>query len=203
MCGLIWCIILSLQTAVLGMFYIIAMGYALHLTGTQMNIINDFHWTFSNGGLSSYRLLFAGSFLACLFWVNTIHHLSSPTLYMCVYSQAVVQAMWPWYATGMETEEELAEDKQVNPIILCYCKASFYIPWILSPYWYVGIGFFLSFFKYFIITRTPNTLLTITSMHSQMDSNFSLFICTYIKETICPCSLAVSSSQLLSKCTCW
>ena len=31
-----------------------------------------------------------------------------------MYSQAVVQAMWPWYATGLETEEELAEDQQVK-----------------------------------------------------------------------------------------
>ena len=129
MCSLIYGVsFFSLQTAVLGMFYIIAMGYALHGSGTQMNFINDFHLTFSNGGLSSYRLLFAGSFLACLFWVSIIHHLSSPTLYMCVYSQAVVQAMWPWYATGLESEEELAEDRQVIPIavalrkMLCICQ---------------------------------------------------------------------------------
>ena len=27
-----------------------------------------------------------------------------------------MQAMWPWYATGMETEEEVAEDRRVNSI---------------------------------------------------------------------------------------
>ena len=74
----------SLQTAVLGTFYITAMGYALHTYGIQMNNINNFHLTFSNGGLSSYRLLFTGSFLACLFWVSTVHSLSSPTLYIHV-----------------------------------------------------------------------------------------------------------------------
>ena len=38
--------------------------------------------------------------------------------------------MWPWYATGLETEEELAKDQQVDPIVvalrktLCIVKAA-------------------------------------------------------------------------------
>ena len=80
-----------MQTAVLGVFYIIAIGFALHVFGLSINLINDYHFTFSNGGLSSYRLLFAGSFLACLFWVSTAHmnvHLSDhyvAYMHMCLF----------------------------------------------------------------------------------------------------------------------
>lgn len=108
-----------LQTAVLGVFYIIAIGVGLRISGYLINLINDNHpYVISlNDGLTSYRLLFAGSFLTSLFWVSTaymnVYFSGHYVAYICVYVQAVVQAMWPWYATGMETEEELAEDRKV------------------------------------------------------------------------------------------
>ena len=58
-----------LQTAVLGVFYILAMGRGLSFAGTTINLYG--------GGdmfpdeLQSYQLLFAGSFLTSLFWVSS------------------------------------------------------------------------------------------------------------------------------------
>ena len=53
------------------MFYIIAMGYGLHLfSGGVISFINEAAVAIPDEG-RSYQLLFAGSFLTCLFWVSS------------------------------------------------------------------------------------------------------------------------------------
>ena len=49
------------------------MGYGLYVMGTIINTFNDFRSTFlsvDDDELTSVRLMFAGSFLTCLFWVS-------------------------------------------------------------------------------------------------------------------------------------
>ena len=107
-----------LQTALLGVIYVLALGRGLQEIGNKVNMM-EYHSMYDHEdpvAMSTYRLLFAGSILASLFWVSTFQKamcFSSTLLGICLYSQAVVQAMWLWYATGLETEEELAKDRKV------------------------------------------------------------------------------------------
>ena len=63
----------SLQTAILGVFYIVAMGVGLNEMGRVINDIYQEPYDDGYDGLSSFPLIFAGSFLTCVFWVSTAH----------------------------------------------------------------------------------------------------------------------------------
>ena len=61
-----------LQTALLGVMYVLALGRGLQEIGDVINMIEHGMYDPEDPvAMSIYRLLFAGSILACLFWVST------------------------------------------------------------------------------------------------------------------------------------
>ena len=74
----------SLQTAILGVFYIVAMGVGLNEMGRVINDIYQEPYDDGYDGLSSFPLIFAGSFLTCVFWVSTAH----------IWEQRVTYTVW-------------------------------------------------------------------------------------------------------------
>ena len=46
--------------------------------------------------------------------IGECHNTLSLPHSMTLYPQAISQAMWPWYVTGIEPEQELREDRKVQ-----------------------------------------------------------------------------------------